>query len=499
MPCCFELVSPKVASLRPHRSIVAVLVLAQAACGASACPEGTAELGDRCVALEDGPRTCQSPGGCAPVCNPACASDQYCNGDNTCRTLSITSSVPIAGATPHVLASRGGDLVVAATSPGPFLPPFDPFNPFFGRRENTILRKLDAAGVEQWSLKTHVSFFLSIRPAALAIGPDDAIYVAALMPVQFDLLSIDGLRTVPFTGSTLLLKLSPAGEVLWLAHSIGSSGQVPTGIALDDKGRVFVVGTVAGDWSFPGVDALTSADRVFFVVCLSQENGTAQWSRNLPAGGDNAAANVVVGTSGDLYFGGAYTGNADFGFGPVVASQGDRDSFVIAMSPDDGEPRWVRPFDGPRHDDILRIATDKAGALYITGNGNVSVSVRSISEADGSDRWARVHEVLNGVGKSVAVGPAQDVYVIGDYYGTLSIGDLPPMPSQGRDVFVARIDAATGDPVWERQVGSATSDSGADIAIVNDSVLALSAFGPGIDFGSGPSESFAATVIRLAQ
>lgn len=117
-------------------------------------------------------------------------------------------------------------------------------------------------------------------------------------------------------------------------------------------------------------------------------------------------------------------------------------------------------------------------------------------------QWARqltgqIQPSTNGL----VVDEAGNTVVCGDFYGTLTIGALPPLTSAGQsDVFVAKF-AADGTPLWVRSAGGADFDSALDVAIDGEGRITITGYfqSPSITVGSTTLNKLGNMDILVAQ
>jgi len=116
-------------------------------------------------------------------------------------------------------------------------------------------------------------------------------------------------------------------------------------------------------------------------------------------------------------------------------------------------------------------------------------------DPDGKLLWERtVNGTARGVG--VAADANGNVYVGGDFFGTIDLGGGPLVSAAYRDQFLAKF-SANGTHLWSRRFGGAVHDYINDIAVGPDgSVVMLGDFNGDVDFGGGVvSASWWTTVI----
>ncbi|WP_020468820.1 SBBP repeat-containing protein [Zavarzinella formosa] len=134
------------------------------------------------------------------------------------------------------------------------------------------------------------------------------------------------------------------------------------------------------------------------------------------------------------------------------------------------------------------VATDAAGNVYTTGSFRTtadfdpSVGDYTLTNAGGDDIfvakytaagaliWARrFGSATNDNGLGVTTDAAGNVYVTGDFSGTVDFDPSPDLTTNltsagGFDAFVMKLDA-NGNLVWARQLGGTASDIGRGVAV----------------------------------
>ena len=168
------------------------------------------------------------------------------------------------------------------------------------------------------------------------------------------------------------------------------------------------------------------------------------------AGADRGQA-VAVDAAGNIFVTGSFSGESNFAFGSIprnLTSEGDEDIFVAKYSAA-GALVWVRGFGG---------------------------------------------EDAHGEGLGIAVGPSGDIYLTGQFTGSVdfdpSADGTEELTATDANVFVARL-AGTGGLVWARQAGDGGGDSGGaavgfDLAVDADgNVFVTGQFSGSVDFDPG--------------
>jgi hypothetical protein len=116
----------------------------------------------------------------------------------------------------------------------------------------------------------------------------------------------------------------------------------------------------------------------------------------------------------------------------------------------------------------------------------------------GGTLWAeRFGDNTSETGRAVTVDAAGNIYIVGDFGGTMKFGSTAPLIASGTDIFVAKLDPA-GKPVWAKQLGaggahradSIARDLGGNLVIAGTTDTAT-------DFGGGTALPAGIFVVKL--
>lgn len=166
--------------------------------------------------------------------------------------------------------------------------------------------------------------------------------------------------------------------------------------------------------------------------------GVHLWSRVFGTDFGRAFA-AGIDAEGNVYAGGWFTGEADFGGGPLTG-EGQFDAFLAKLDAT-GAPLWNKRFGGA--------AQDQLQGLAITGNGDVCVV---------GSYWSQAIDLGNG-----------------------------PLPNEGNnDVFFGKF-AADGTALWSKHFGGAGYEASRGVVADLDGncFLTMVAAGSSPDFGGG--------------
>lgn len=304
-----------------------------------------------------------------------------------------------------------------------------------------FLVRLDRAGDEVWSRQfgtdgDDLTFGLAMDATGL--------YVLGGTEGEFDGQTSIGGR------DAYLAKFGFDGSRQWVVQFGTTRDDSPSYVAAD-AGGVYVVGNTAG--AFAGRRNRGGED-VF--VGRFDANGTQEWVRQFGTRADDIGYAAATG-GGDVYLNG-FTASHFRG----QRSRGQFDAFVARYDAA-GHRAWLRQFGTRENELAYGIAVDTTG-VYVSGEttgrfdaqrqrGEADAYMRKLS-LDGARLWVAQFGTPRYDGCSTVVVDGTSAYCSGRTSGTFA-----GQTSAGRsDVFVKRLDAATGARGWSLQFGTRADD-----------------------------------------
>jgi dienelactone hydrolase len=192
-----------------------------------------------------------------------------------------------------------------------------------------------------------------------------------------------GAKEWPHAGGMdcFVLKYSAAGELLWSVPIKGAGNEQGRGITTDAGGNVLVAGEFTGTIHIED-SALTAASgqRDIFVVRLSPA-GRLLWAKRFGAGGDDYARGVGCDGSGNIWVTGVFSGQVSFGQETLQAGGGEN-LFLLKLSPA-GDVVWVRGMTGSGQGHGCEIEVTADGCAVLSGDvmGSLSIVGKTIETA----------------------------------------------------------------------------------------------------------------------
>ena len=220
--------------------------------------------------------------------------------------------------------------------------------------------------------------------------------------------------TLTSTGSfanMFVAKYGTGGTLTWAKKAEGTPGGV---IAVDGSGNSYVTGVFYGTATFgegASQTTLTSTGSSDIFVAKYGTDGTLAWAKQ--AGGAGAiigsSRGIAVDVFGNSYVTGVFYDTATFG-GTNLNSRGGTDVFVAKYGTD-GTLAWAKQEGGTNNDYGDGIAIDGNGNIYVTGEfgGSITFDGTTLTSTGSTDMFVAKYISGGGetpTGTNVTVTPA---------------------------------------------------------------------------------------------
>jgi hypothetical protein len=340
-----------------------------------------------------------------------------------------------------------------------------------GTGYDTVVIKYNSQGQVQWFKQATGS--ASDFGLAVAADPAGPIYVVGSFysPVMtLGGLSVTN-STGTSSSDIFVAKFDTNGNVQWLRWG-GSTGiDTCYHARVDHDGNVMILGTfVATSMKFDTTTLTATAGNNLFLIKLDPA-GHVIWSRS--AGGASGAAGyrMAVDSSNNYYLTGPFGGTVSFGSHSLV-SAGLHDVFV-AKYDTAGNVLWAISGGGSAQDETYGIGIDPAGNCYVAGyfasatatfgsytlhtTGGDDMFLEKISPA-GSVLWVRTGgSTSEDRGEPIAFDPQGNVYVGCRFSTNANFGGVNLTNVAGEDIAIAKYDP-NGNLQWIIPAGGSTDD-----------------------------------------
>lgn len=362
-----------------------------------------------------------------------------------------------------------------------------------------FLVKYNAQGVFQWAVQFSGNGFVnSVEGSGVAVDAAGDVIVS----MNFSSSLNAGGNTYFNPGGNndaILIKYTSAGIFSW-ARQVGGAGNERITRLCYYNNALYACGShtqafTAGSVSFAAPSS-GSLDDAFLLKCDAA--GVPLWGVKGGSSLDDRALALDAGPGG-IYYGGYFTGTANFGGTSVVSGsvqgQSQPDWFLVKLD-ESGAQQWVKDYGGAYGEQVFGISQNAFGSVYCIGNfygsstfgtgltltefspgnpaGNGDVFVCLIDATTGTCNWVRHIRCVNGnnneTGESVSCDPGGSAYVTGAFNGNSTIAGaanqtgttLSATSNPGKDAFVAKY-SITGSLLWAIKLGGTNVDVGKSI------------------------------------
>jgi hypothetical protein len=390
-------------------------------------------------------------------------------------------------------------------------------------RDDAFVASWDPAGAPRWSAT--IGGRQSQAASAVAVDATGGVVVVGVLRAS----AKAGEHEVAAQGrdDAFVARFTPDGACAWLRAYGGKGDDRAVAVALDGAGHALVLLRFEGQVDVGG-RSLTAAGASDQLLLKVSPAGEVVWARQGGSPKFDASGGVATDAEGAAYVTGGFSGVATFGARTLEASGSTRDAFLVKYT-SAGEVAWVQRCGGPaaQEDAGLAVAVSADGHAWVTGRYDGEAVFGTLKTAppshgtgvflacfapDGAVRWLRFGAgTMAAVGLGVAVDASGGATLVGTFSGAGgSFGpDCSLVPTGGKvtplendDVFVASF-APDGAPRWVRALGGAARTRPGGVAVGADGqVLVVGSANCDVTFGSATvfvcGKSDDAFVLRLA-
>jgi hypothetical protein len=250
-----------------------------------------------------------------------------------------------------------------------------------------------------------------------------------------------------------ITKINSNGTYGWTKVIGGTSDDQANSIAIDSSGNIYVTGYFSGlvnfGFDFGRWDMKSSAGYKDIFITKINPNGTYGWTKKIGGISPDVGYGITTDSIGSVYVTGSFMGSVNFGldFGTtdIKTTLGGGDAFITKIN-SNGAYGWTKKIG----EDLVfcegyAITTDSIGSVYVTGffansinfgfdfgttDIKTSLAVMGVKDAfitkinsDGTYGWTKAMGGSDDdYGSGVVTDRAGDVYVKGNFKGTVNFG-----------------------------------------------------------------------------
>jgi Beta-propeller repeat len=286
---------------------------------------------------------------------------------------------------------------------------------------------------------------------------------------------------------------APPTNAINPTSGIFNSGDILTGIAADPSGNILISGYTFG--AFPGYANPDHVAEDF--IAKFDPSGNQLWLQQFSAGASDYLNAITTDAAGNIYAGGLTTG----AFPPVTNPTNSPEAVVVKLDPK-GNTLWLRQFASGSGIDVRALTVDGNGALLLAGVfsqqtmqlGPDEVELQSqqafaakLNAATGQTIWQQTLGTSRiTILNAIASDAAGNTYLAGEADAPATQLDSGPF-----QLLAMKLSASDGSKIWQQQtIGN--SDTGEESFLKGIAVDPQgNAIVSGIAFG-GASSSFLA-------
>lgn len=306
------------------------------------------------------------------------------------------------------------------------------------------------------------------------------------------------------SNNLLLIKLDPAGGLLW-GKSLGDSADQSSAVlAVDPANNIILAGDFKGEIDFGGGNGIMSSDAASTDIFIAKFDpaGSHLWSHSYGGPGEQELEGIAVDQFGDIAVVGAFKGTMDLGKGALTSPGSGYDIFVAKLAAN-GTTSWSKRYGDPASQFARHVAIGPSSAVYVAGVFGGTLDLGDGGQTDdtsgGMDVFLAKFDASSGnlLSKKIlpsstlivplawAVDENENVILAASFDDQFDLGGVSYSPMGGSDVFVAEY-GSSWSILWSHRLGGGANEGSATVAITpgGDLTLAMMSNG-GVDFGGG--------------
>ena len=356
--------------------------------------------------------------------------------------------------------------------------------------------KYDSAGNVLWA--KGAQGYGSDYPTAMAINGTGELYLTGYFYSPTLAFSSTVINHGPSSDADMfLVKMDGDGNTIWAKDYSGSTDYLqPSGIALDEAGMVYLVGTFASDSFMLGGTELFKSGFFNSFLAKTDTTGNVLWAKATNGSDKDQTYAVATDNTNGVYIAGTFT-SPTLSFGATTLTDTNTASsasdIFLAKYDTAGTPVWAKRFGGAYSDDAFSVTTDHSGHVFISGyfnsptinfggvtltnGGVINPFVTMLSSATGATQWAKSgYCVSSGNANCIKTDYRGNLYASGWYNSdSLSFDGNVVAGAGGDDIFLVRMDTL-GNVLTALSAGGTNNDWCSTNAPDNDGDVYIAGF-----------------------
>jgi gliding motility-associated-like protein len=222
-----------------------------------------------------------------------------------------------------------------------------------------------------------------------------------------------------------IAKIDTDGNLIWIQTINGINNVYGTGIAVDNQGNVYALGTFKGQ-VFLGSQSINSNNNSTDIILVKfDSNGNLLWHHSIGGSNDDSSAKLKIDNTNNIIISGTYYNSMTIGNQTLISYE---QNYFVAKYSSSGNFIW---------------ASDIGSSVYNTAF-------------------------------DVEVAITGEIYVTGEFSGTMSFGSQSIIALGQKDVFLIKL-SSSGSFIWAKRMGS-NGDNDMAGAVVADKEMNVYVF-----------------------
>jgi hypothetical protein len=309
-----------------------------------------------------------------------------------------------------------------------------------------------------------------------------------------------------------LVKYDPNGKVKWIKSSNNGhsnlSYSLGFAIATDMGGNIFVAGRFGDTISF-GTETLIGKTNYSSFLVKYNSVGNVIWARQSEGASQNYAYGVATDKLGNAYLTGTFIDSSYTSFGSDTLKADKYTNIYLVKYDSNGNVIWAQKSisnSSAVTTKVVNVATDVKGNVLICGGFSDSLEFgpkkmysQELDEflvkfdANGNALWVSQGKTSNlkpgyaglygyqEYASSITTDKNGNAYVIGGFYGTLTLGNDTFNSTKYNEIYIAKYDL-NGKVIWAKESGRLDSNNWIGYSISADTLNHFYISGASLNF-----------------
>lgn len=241
-----------------------------------------------------------------------------------------------------------------------------------------------------------------------------------------------------------LSKIDQTGNYQWVVTFGGVGTDRGNAIVIDNAGNSYVTGFFNDSIQIGSFNLVSEGAQDVFISKISP-TGAVLWANKLGGAQADIGTSIALLANGNIVVSGQFSGLVNFGSFGIQSLNNSIDVFVMVINPADGSLVWSKTGGSKFDDTAVDLVCDALGNMNLTGmfsdtiqfdvlHPNTSTNNVYLIQfnSTGTENWFRRIAGSTFVGvHALDCTPSGNVYITGDYIGTLSFFGSTPLSLSG--------------------------------------------------------------------